>query len=67
MQWRQHEHLRLHQDTQLMSTEPEAAQHCCGADCHAEQEEDEEALAQKVRFGSTSVLHKGLCREAQAF
>ena len=49
MQWRQHEHGHMQQDAELMSIEQEAAQHCCSADCPAEEEqEDEAAFAHKV-------------------
>lgn len=50
MQWRQHEHGRMQQDAQLMSTEQEAAQPCLPADEEQrnEEQQDEEAAAHKV-------------------
>ena len=49
MQWRQHEHGRLHQEAQLLSTEQATGQHCCSAECPAdEHQEEEEAAAHKV-------------------
>ena len=54
MQWREHEHRRLHREGLL--THPEqpgfgdqagAGDHCCGAECQAP-EEDEQVIAHKV-------------------
>ena len=46
----------MQQDAQLVSTEQQAAQHCCSADCPAEEvQEDEEAVAHKV--AATAAVH----------
>lgn len=54
MQWREHQHHRLHKEGLL--TEPQAdpgdaagaGDHCCGSHCQAP-EEDEQTIAHKVR------------------
>lgn len=45
MQWRQHEHGRLNQEAQLLSTEQATAQPCCSADCPADKQPEEEGTA----------------------
>jgi len=62
MQWREHEHRRLHREGLLthpqhagLGVEAVGGDHCCGTDCQAP-EEDEHVIAHKV--GSH---HKCMC------
>lgn len=58
MQWRQHEHGRMQQDAQLMSTEQERAQPCCSAD---EAQQDEGQQAEEAAAHKVVAVHDHMC------